>query len=239
MLPKNMSQKGFSLVELLVVVAIIGVLAGVGIVGYDRYVENAKQKVFEQNVQTIIRAIDFEYTVISNSLSSALDEVDGDGNKTGNKISSDSTCEEFVRATKEHFADFKNPWFPTKRMVTINSKNHASQKKGMVQVICNRAGNLLSGWDCKVEQSLFYILAMNEDYVVGSTHSDTFEGGSATSGGIVNSRWYYRGLTKPPAAHRTVNHLPYVTQSIAQSEYCPEGSFIRSSGIEIESDVNY
>jgi len=29
-------QKGFSLVELLVVVAIIGVLAGVGIVGYDR-----------------------------------------------------------------------------------------------------------------------------------------------------------------------------------------------------------
>ena len=30
-------QKGFSLVELLVVVAIIGVLAGVGIVGYDRY----------------------------------------------------------------------------------------------------------------------------------------------------------------------------------------------------------
>ena len=50
-------QKGFSLVELLVVVAIIGVLAGVGIVGYDRYVENTKQKVFEQNVQTILSLI--------------------------------------------------------------------------------------------------------------------------------------------------------------------------------------
>lgn len=58
-------QKGFSLVELLVVVAIIGVLAGVGVVGYDRYVENAKMKVFEQNVQTILKAVDFEYTVIS------------------------------------------------------------------------------------------------------------------------------------------------------------------------------
>lgn len=42
-------QKGFSLVELLVVVAIIGVLASVGIVGYDRYVENAKRKVLLQN----------------------------------------------------------------------------------------------------------------------------------------------------------------------------------------------
>jgi len=31
-------QKGFSLVELLVVVAIIGVLAGIGIVGYNSYI---------------------------------------------------------------------------------------------------------------------------------------------------------------------------------------------------------
>ena len=42
-------QKEFSLVELLVVVAIIGVLASVGIVGYDQYVENAKRKVLLQN----------------------------------------------------------------------------------------------------------------------------------------------------------------------------------------------
>ena len=38
-------QKGFSLVELLVVVAIIGVLAGVGIVGYQSYTDSAKNRV--------------------------------------------------------------------------------------------------------------------------------------------------------------------------------------------------
>lgn len=232
-------NKGFSLVELLVVVAIIGIIAGVGTVGFQQYVEAAKLKVFERNVQTILKAIDFEYIVISNSLPSAIDEVDSSGNKTGNKISSDSTCEEFVRATKEHFAHFKNPWVPTKRMVTINSKSQANQKKGMVQVICNRSGNFLSGWNCKVEKSLFYILAMYENGVAGSTHSNTLEGGKATYGGVVISRWYYRGLTKPPVAHRNANHLPYIIQSIAQSQYCTEGSFIRSSAIEIESNVNY
>ena len=35
----NLIEKKFSLVELLVVVAIIGVLAGVGVVGYQSYVD--------------------------------------------------------------------------------------------------------------------------------------------------------------------------------------------------------
>lgn len=48
-------NSGFSLVELLVVVAIIGVLAGVGIVGFQRYVESAKQKVALQNFDTVIK----------------------------------------------------------------------------------------------------------------------------------------------------------------------------------------
>jgi prepilin-type N-terminal cleavage/methylation domain-containing protein len=48
-------SEGFSLIELLVVVAIIGVLASVGIVGYSQYIENTKADVARTNAQGVER----------------------------------------------------------------------------------------------------------------------------------------------------------------------------------------
>ena len=47
------SEKGFSLIELLVVVAIIGVLAAVGVVGYQGYIDSTKQSVAESNSKAV------------------------------------------------------------------------------------------------------------------------------------------------------------------------------------------
>ena len=61
-------QKGFSLVELLVVVAIIGVLAGVGIVGYQGYTDSAKERVAYANYNSVKRFIDTELVLLNNNI---------------------------------------------------------------------------------------------------------------------------------------------------------------------------
>lgn len=55
-------NRGFSLVELLVVVAIIGVLASVGLITYNGYTKNAKISVAKANFKTVVNFIRSENT---------------------------------------------------------------------------------------------------------------------------------------------------------------------------------
>jgi type IV pilus assembly protein PilA len=61
---KNL-QKGFSLIELLVVVAIIGILAAIGSVGYSKYIASAQSTETTANVEQMASLIAAEDTQVA------------------------------------------------------------------------------------------------------------------------------------------------------------------------------
>jgi prepilin-type N-terminal cleavage/methylation domain-containing protein len=88
-------MRGFSLVELLVVVAILGIIAAVGVVGYQGYIDGSKKEVTLGNASTIDRAFSRDVMVIDNKMTEGRTALATDRN---NIITREDDCIAYVSA---------------------------------------------------------------------------------------------------------------------------------------------
>lgn len=75
---KKMNNKGFSLVELIVVIAIMAVLVGVLAPQFIKYVENSRQSTDMQNIQHLKTTVEVECTADQN-ITGAYIQISGTG----------------------------------------------------------------------------------------------------------------------------------------------------------------
>ena len=131
-------SKGFSLLELLVVVAILGILATVGVISYTEYIDNSKMEIARNNSSKINRAFLQDYISIGNNLGSVSDI--GESSTAGVRVTRHDSCLQYInKAVANINASFDNtynkniPYAVNLHHVTYLAENSTPIEKPMLQ----------------------------------------------------------------------------------------------------------
>ena len=163
--PKSKSQSGFSLVELLVVVAIVGVLAAAGIISYTKYISGSQDTVQESNASAIANALKTAQIARNGGLTVSdtgctTSAVSSTVSSTVNAAQSIGNCAQSLVNNGNFKSAYTGTGVPSSTALILpNSTNQTvscvgtlssagalvivSNASGMYVVACNAAGNFV------------------------------------------------------------------------------------------------
>ena len=145
--------KGFALIELLVVVAIIGILAAVGTVAYNGYTSATKKTIAFQNHKLIVKQ--FKALIVEYDLNGSINKKINGGsiqNFTQKNLAFDCP------SLQHHFKDIKSPYADSA------AKNKDQDNQGWAGQCCNYG-----------KEGRTYIWSKDGGYCTFSTFIDSSE----------------------------------------------------------------